>query len=50
MAAQLKDKGHPTLQAVSAERFATVLENCKRAPKPSAQLLKLVAKGRASLQ
>lgn len=50
MAAQLKDKGHPALQSVPADRFGQLLDACKTPQKPSARLLKLVANGKKSLK
>lgn len=49
MAAQLKDKGHPALQTVRADRFAEVLRKGQEARSPSPALLKMIADGRKTL-
>lgn len=49
MAAQLKDKGHPALQTVRADRFAHVLAACQTRREPSDALRKLIADGKKSL-
>lgn len=49
MAAQLADKGHPALQTVPAESFAKLLADSQTNKRPSAELLKLIAKGRKTL-
>jgi hypothetical protein len=50
MAAQLADKGHPALQTVSADRFAMLIEKCNKSGPPSEGLVRMVAKGKSSLQ
>lgn len=50
MAAQLADKGHPALQTVPADSFSRLMEELEKDTPPSPRMLKMIAKGRKSLQ